>query len=108
MDKINIALAATEDNAAAIRELNKALVRRCACEVIGGTYGDTTTFGTVTSNGSLGAVVSFSGDSATLKFGDDVLASGQSPLLAVLPAGTKELKLSALRMGATALIIGGC
>lgn len=108
MDKINIALSATEDNAAAIRELSKSLARRTKCRLVSGTAANgSTSFGQITSDGNVGVVITFPGTSVTLTFGGATIATGTSPIIAVLPAGTGEAKLAAAVQNASALIIGG-
>ena len=108
MDKINVALSATEDNAAAIRELNKTLLRRTKCRLVAGTAANgVTSFGQVASDGGVGVVITFSGASATLMFGNVTVISATSPIIAVLPAGTAEVKLSSAQQSSSALIIGG-
>lgn len=107
MDKIAMALSAAEDNAAAVRELGKTLERRVGCTLLFGTTGEATSFGNVYSSGRSGIVVTFTGGAATLTFcGDNVVTSQSSPIIAVLPAGNGELKLTSARQSARALIIG--
>ena len=108
MDKTTIALAATEDNAAAIRELSKQVARcKTGCRLVDGTsVNGVTSFGNVTSDGGVGVFVKFVGTAVTLRFcGKDVLTS-TAPLIAVLPSGSGELTLNVNR-AAGALIIGG-
>ena len=108
MEKINIALTEIEDNAVAIRELDKKLLRRTKCRLVSGTVADgNTTFGQITSDGGVGVVITFPGTSATLKFGGATVITGRSPIIAVLPAGTGEAVFPSVYQGALALIIGG-
>lgn len=111
MEKINIALSAIEDNTVAIRELNKKLLARTACRVVMGKPSNddsnTTTFGEVTSDGTVGIVVSILTTTASLTFGGVTLVTSKAPLIAVLPAGTGEVRISSIQQGSRALIIGG-
>lgn len=108
MDKVSVALAATEDNAAAIRELSKQLARKTACRIIQSQLNDdgVSSFGNVTSDGSVGVIIKFAGSTITLEFCDQIVVSGTSPMFAVLPAGSGELKFNMVR-AASALLIGG-
>lgn len=106
MDRVTVALSATEDNAAAIRDLNKALAQRTTCRYIVATIGDGTSFGEVTSSGKMGAVVTFSGATAVLNFCGERVAISSSPIVAVIPAGRGELKLETVRQNGRALLIG--
>ena len=108
MDKASVALAATEDNAAAIRELSKQFARKTSCRLLDSKLNDEkyASFGNVTSDGSVGVVVKFSGTSTALVFCGNIVNTGVSPIIAVLPAGSGELMLGAAR-AANALIIGG-
>lgn len=109
MDKINVALSTAEDNAVAIRELNKSLLRRTKCRfVVGQAANGDTSFGRVTSDGTVGVVITFNGSSTViLNFGDTFVRYSASPIVAVLPAGDEELKIAAVVQNAHALILGG-
>ena len=107
MDKASVALSATEDNAAAIRELNKKLNSRAECRlIVGKTTGTSATFGKVTSDGNTAVIVTFAGSSTTINlyFRNELINTSPSPLLAVLPKGSGELRVGI--RAAHALIIG--
>lgn len=108
MDKASVALSATEDNAAAIRELNKKLQSRTACRlVVGKSSGSYTTFGTITSSGNTAVIVVFGGTATNIRLlmDGEIINISPSPIVAVLPKGSGELKITGART-ANALIIG--
>lgn len=124
MDKASVALSATEDNAAAIRELNKKLtaaenkiaainelnallMERTACRFVVGTVsGGMTSFGNITSKGNTAVVVVYASTAAAyLLFNGKSVSYSASPLLGVLPEGSGELQINNTRT-AYALIIG--
>lgn len=109
MEKINIALSAIEDNAAAIRELNKKLIKRTASRVVIGVPGKNgMSFGQVTSDGNVAVIVSYSVTGAIpLYFCDEEIIESTPPLFAVLPVGTGELRLKTNPRFAYAMILGG-
>lgn len=108
MDRITVALSATEDNAAAIRELGKALAKQASCKFLLGTTdedGSTTKFGQVVSNGNALAIITFSGSSVAVGFCGRRITLSSSPVMVFLPAGSGELMLGAVRTNARALVI---
>lgn len=109
MEKINVALSEIEDNTNAIRELNKKLTSRTKCRfAVGNVANSVASFGQVTSDGGVGVIVVIpSTTMLTLTFNGETVVTSQSPIVAVLPAGTGELVISPATTSARALIIGG-
>lgn len=107
MDKTTIALAATEDNAAAIRELTKRIARKTSLRIVESHINDEnkTSFGNVTSDGTTGVLVRFAGAATALVFCGNVVINTGSPILTLLPAGSGELMMISNKPAA-ALIIG--
>lgn len=105
MDKKSRALYVAEDNSAAIEGLRKELrARTSAVALTGATVGGVTSFGNVTAYDGCGVTVAFDGSAASLIFCGSTVATGGSPLFAVLPPSRGELKLSATRSNARALL----
>lgn len=108
MDKSEMALAAAEDNAVAIRAIKSSLKScgvRCAVR-IGTTEKNATAFGNITTIGDGAVIAAFDGDSTELLFCDKTIAVGTSPILSVLPAGSGELRFSGRRSNARVVVIG--
>ena len=109
MDKIETALTATEDNAAAIRALNNKLnaqaemidrlVERSSNTVIYGAASDVgATLGEVESDGTRCALILFNdGDKRKIIFCKTAISTTSSPVLIRLPAGRGELMTTAAK-----------
>ncbi|MDE5592761.1 MAG: hypothetical protein K2I75_02390 [Clostridiales bacterium] len=105
MDKIDAALTATEDNAAAIRALNaklnaqaeaiERLAERSRDMVISGKADNGVfTFGQIESDGSRPILIVFNETSKrAVYFNKIAVSNGTSPILTWLPAGSGELVL---------------
>ncbi len=100
MDKDVVrALLAADDNSLRIAHIERTLKSTGAILLSG-----TQSFGTVEADKSA-VIVRFDGGAVSLMFGGTAVASGASPLLAVI-SGKGELALSEARTGAAALVIG--
>ncbi|MCM1368003.1 MAG: hypothetical protein NC184_04250 [Roseburia sp.] len=113
MDKINRALLGVEDNSVRIEAVRALLKRSTGATVLSGvtaTAGGTsyTTFGTVAVSQGAAVIAVFDGGSCSLDFAGKQIATRSSPIVGVLPVGTGELKLSAARSNALALVLGAC
>lgn len=98
MDKIDAALTATEDNAAAIRALNKKVEqlaeRSCDTLIFGKADNGGFTFGEIESDGGRPILIEFNETARrTVYFRKIAITNGTSPILTRLPAGKGELVL---------------
>lgn len=110
MDKINRALLGVEDNSARIEAVCARLKRSTGAAVRTGDAASAsgtsyTSFGTVSAPQGAAVIAVFDGASCELRFGGKSVASRSSPIVGVI-VGSGELKLSAVRSNARALIIG--
>lgn len=117
MDKAIVALAAAEDNAAAIKAL------RAELRALGGekkpqfsppyrpaaySANGKTSFGRIRSDGTAVIVVFFSSTiSSILYFGDTRVATGTSQIVTAIPAGEGELYIDKIKTVTNAVIFGG-
>lgn len=103
MDKTDRALLLAEDNASAVNALYSRLPQR---RVLTSAAKDgKTSFGSLACTFPVAAVVAFGGAACSLEYCGKTVASGVSPIIAVLPIGNGELRLDGLRNNACALII---
>lgn len=63
-------------------------------------------FGTLRASIGCPVIVTFDGAACALMFDGKTVAEGASPIIAVLPSGTGELKLDRVRNNARALVTG--
>lgn len=103
MDITSRAIRLAEDSAAAVEALRSKLPLR---KVYAGEISQTkTSFGQIKLSAPSAVIVVFTGDECSLEFGGKQIASGASPLVGIVTAGSGELSLSAARGGAQALLI---
>lgn len=110
MDKATVALSATEDNAAAIRELGRELKRRTSNRFIyGKRTSDGTSFGKIESDGTVCVLVFLPGTSQReIRYGSQVMWAFPLPALILLPKGNEELLIyHASGTLASAVVFGG-
>lgn len=103
MDKVNRALTATEDNAIMIAELRAALKKST-----GFSYEvrkSTPSLGIVNVPKGGAAIIAFDGNAVSAAFGGQKIATGMSPIIAILPPGKGELAVSAARPNVRAFIL---
>lgn len=114
MDRASEAIIKTEDLDLRVRELERKSVdggSSASLPLLFLTapkiYIGTSSFGNIKTNGKVLAIVTFSGDSTTLRFKGVKVVTGASPLIAVID-GQGKLDLSNNRDGSQAVIIGDC
>lgn len=98
MDKIETALASIEDNAAAIRALNRALKRRPTIDCIFGIQNsNAVSFGVVQSDGNAFVLlmVPYTSQRREIRFCGETVIASALPLMFRLPKGKGELLLRA-------------
>ncbi len=107
MDKATVALAATEDNAAAIAKLQKT-VGKIGCRAVNGVVeGTFSKLGEVTSDGKVVVIaVVPAGGASLIYFNGELLRKDKTPLFTILPAGTGELTVQPPVAGVYAIILG--
>lgn len=105
MDKLNSALIGVEDNLERIKRLERELAELKSKKTVtvksGKVLGTATNFGAC--NGGL-AIVTFAGSSAVLRHGTQILAEGESPIIAELGESGLLLLMSA-KQNAKAYVI---
>ena len=108
MDKATVALAATEDNAAAIAKLQKAVANKFSCRAVNGVVeGTFSKLGEVTSDGKVVIIVAIPSNMASsIFFNGELLRRDKTPLFTIIPAGTGELTVQPPAEGVYAIIIG--
>lgn len=111
MDKATRALILAEDAMAQLSEVHRALKSNTRMYFAAGKTANIngmtcTSFGKLTVRGDTAINVAFSGGTISLLFGNDTIASGVSPLYAVLTEGSGVLRLFGTRTSPRALIIG--
>ncbi|MBD5131955.1 MAG: hypothetical protein HDT28_05120 [Clostridiales bacterium] len=108
MDRATRALSLVEDGNANLEKVRHTVTERTTALVLNGkATGTDTSFGTVSLSTDRAIIVRFLGEQCRLVFCYKQIAIGTSPIIAVLPAGEGDLKLSVPRQAATAVIFGG-
>ena len=108
MEKADKAIALAIDNAARIestaRLLRTTIGAHCVKVMNGNAGSGITLFGEVDSSGAV--IVTFTGNSVSLKLNGNTIARGASPIIAEIQNGG-EISLNEERANAVALFIGG-
>lgn len=107
MDKATVALSATEDNAAAIRELGRELKRRTTNKYIVGTrISSGISFGNIESDGTVFVIVMATGTTKRdVYYCDKLIWSSPLPAFLLLPKGSGELQARGT-VSAAAVVFG--
>lgn len=108
MDKATVALAATEDNAAAIAKLQKAVAKGFGCRAVKGVVeANYSKLGEVTSDGRVAVIAAIPATTKCLVFfNDELVRVDKTPVIAILPPGKGELKAQPPVENVYALILG--
>ena len=108
MDKATVALAATEDNAAAIAKLQKAMAKRVSIRAaLGVVEGRYSILGEVNSDGIVMVIASVPYTGAcSLLFDGELIRKDKTPLFAIIPKGKGVLAAQPPVDGVYAIIIG--